>query len=303
MSDGPAPPADHRIVLSAIPPEARARLSTRRNAPGVARLLAHGGAVGLLGWAIAARVPGWPLLMLPQGVLLAFLFTLEHECTHTTPFRSRRLNEVVGHVTGALGMLPFLWFRHFHLAHHRHTNLPGLDPELDSPKPDALRAWLWHVSGLPLWYGNLALVIRLARGRERPAYLPARARPRAEAEARGLLILYTLVALSLIWTPLPFWIWLLPSVLGQPLLRIYLLAEHGDCPRTANMLENTRTTFTTALVRLIAWNMPYHIEHHAMPAAPFHALPALHGHMRRALRTTAPGYAAFTRAYLARRRP
>ena len=39
------------------------------------------------------------------------------------------------------------------------------------------------------------------------------------------------------------------------------------------MLENSRTTYTNALVRFLAWNMPFHAEHHAWPSIPFHALP------------------------------
>ncbi len=67
------------------------------------------------------------------------------------------------------------------------------------------------------------------------------------------------------------------------------------------MFENTRTTFTTALMRFLAWNMPYHVEHHVYPAVPFHQLPALHQLMKAELRETADGYAAFTKGYLARR--
>jgi fatty acid desaturase len=67
------------------------------------------------------------------------------------------------------------------------------------------------------------------------------------------------------------------------------------------MFENTRTTFTTALVRFLAWNMPYHVEHHVFPAVPFYQLPRLHQMMKADLRETADGYAAFTRAYLSRR--
>ena len=96
--------------------------------------------------------------------------------------------------------------------------------------------------------------------------------------------------------PALLWLWLVPVLLGQPALRLYLLAEHGDCPKVANMFENTRTTFTTGLVRLLAWNMPYHVEHHVMPMVPFHRLPELHGVMRDRLRVTAEGYVAFTKS-------
>ena len=113
--------------------------------------------------------------------------------------------------------------------------------------------------------------------------------------------IYALGALSLIWSPLLLWLWLVPVLLGQPFLRLYLLAEHGDCPFVANMFENTRTTYTNRVVRFLAWNMPYHVEHHAYPAVPFHHLPALHDKMREHLQVTAPGYAQFTKDYLARR--
>ena len=117
-----------------------------------------------------------------------------------------------------------------------------------------------------------------------------------------MAVLYLMAAASLWQNPVLLWVWIVPVLIGQPVLRIYLLAEHGDAPHVANMLANSRTTFTTALVRFLAWNMPYHAEHHSMPMVPFHQLPALHRAMKAHLATTAEGYVAFTRAYLARRR-
>ncbi len=291
----------HGDFLSALPAECRAALTARHPGQGLWHLALHGGAILLTGAAIAAAIPGWPLLLPVQGVLIVFLFTLQHECTHKTPFASDRLCDWVGAIVGALILNPFTWFRYFHFAHHRHTNQPG-DPELESPKPRTRAEWLWHVSGLPLWWGSARLIWRLATDRERPAYLPDRARPRARREARVLLAVYALAAITLIRSDAVLWLWLLPVLLGQPFLRLYLLAEHGDCPRVADMFANTRTTFTTALMRLLAWNMPYHVEHHVMPNVPFDRLPALHGLMRDHLQVTAPGYLAFSRAYLARRR-
>ncbi len=94
-------------------------------------------------------------------------------------------------------------------------------------------------------------------------------------------------------------VWLIPVAIGFPVLRLYLLAEHGRCPYVADMFVNTRTTFTTRLVRFLAWNMPYHIEHHAFPQVPFHRLPEFHTMIRDRLLTTSDGYAAFTRDYVA----
>ena len=292
---------DHIQFVAGLPTEEKLRLTTLSNAKGLAHLAGHVGLIVILGGLIAAAVPGWPLLLVPQGIALIFLFTLEHECTHRTPFATPALNDFVGRACGFLLLLPFEWFRYFHLAHHRWTNLPGKDPELEGAKPETLRQWLWHVSGLPYWGGMAKVTIALAMGRGDAAYLPAPALPRIRAEARLFLGGYALVVASLLLSPLLFWLWILPVILGQPFLRLYLLAEHGDCPRVANMLENTRTTFTTALVRFLAWNMPYHVEHHSYPAVPFHCLPELHRLIKDHLKVTADGYVAFSKAYLFRR--
>ncbi len=292
---------DHREFLSNLPPELRAGMIERFDAPGLRHLAGHLGAILACGGLIAAAVPGWALLLPVQGVLIVFLFTLEHECTHRTPFASERLNDRVGRLCGLALVLPFEWFRWFHLAHHRWTNLPGKDPELASEKPEGVAAWVWHVSGLPYWWAALRLMAALSIGRAEGDYLPEGAKARIVREARGMVLVYAGLAASLVWSPAVLWVWVVPVLLGQPFLRLYLLAEHGDCPRVANMFENTRTTFTNRIVRALAWNMPYHVEHHVWPAVPFHRLPEVHALMRDELRVTADGYAAFTRDYLARR--
>jgi fatty acid desaturase len=293
---------DHKAFLASLPPAEKTRLTARSNRRGLFHLAAHLAVILILGALIAAQVPGWPFLLPVQGIALVFLFTLEHECTHRTPFAAAWLSDWVGRACGLVLLLPFEWFRYFHLAHHRWTNIPGQDPELDGAKPETLRQWVLHVSGLPYWAAMVRITLALAAGKGEARYLPAPALPRIRAEARWMLALYALLSASLILSPLLLWVWLVPVLLGQPALRLYLLAEHGDCPTVANMLENSRTTFTIALVRIFAWNMPYHAEHHSYPAVPFHQLPALHRAIRDHLKVTAPGYAAFTKAYLARRR-
>ena len=79
---------DHKAFLARMPPETKARLTERSDGPALTHLALYSGAIALCTIGIATRVPFWPLLMLPQGILLVFLFTLSHECTHKTPFRS-----------------------------------------------------------------------------------------------------------------------------------------------------------------------------------------------------------------------
>lgn len=286
---------DHRQFLASLAPETRAALTERSDGPGLARLAFHLGAILALGALIAIRAPFWGLLLPVQGVLIVFLFCLLHETVHDTPFRTRWINAAVARIAGFAIALPPVWFRYFHLAHHRHTQDPAKDPELAEPWPETWGGYLRRVSGLPTWAGHARTLVRNARGRCDAAWIPAGARDRVRREAQAMLAAYAAIAalglaFGLDWLLLA---WLLPALIGQPFLRLYLMAEHGRCPKVANMLENTRTTLTTALVRLVAWNMPYHTEHHSLPAAPFHHLPALHKLMEAHLKETERGYLRF----------
>ena len=293
---------DHRGFVAGLDVETRAALTTRSDAAGFSQLGFHLLYLGLTGLGVAL-LPGlwWLVALVPYGTGLVFLFTLEHEATHKTPFASEWWNEAIGRVCGLVLLLPFTWFRYFHLAHHRWTNLPGLDPELAGERPATVWQWGLHVSGVPFWVAQGRLLADLVRGRGLASYIPDSARVRVVAEARWMVAIYAVAALSLLVTPVLFWFWLLPVIVGQPFLRLYLLAEHGDLPFVADMFRNTRTTVTTPLLRRLAWNMPYHVEHHVMPTVPFHKLPAAHRLMKAQLRVTAAGCVAFTKEYLARR--
>ena len=293
---------DHKALIQSLSPDLRADLTERSNRAGLVHLCGHLGVIGACTAILLYGPALWWIALPVQGIALTFLFTLEHEATHKTPFESPLLNETVGRLAGLVLILPFEWFRYFHLAHHKYTNLPGQDPELGGEKPMTRQQWAFHVSGLPYLGSQSRLVLALALRRPIDArYIPPSALPRIRREAQAMLALYAAAGMSLFWSPLVLWLWILPMILGQPFLRLYLLAEHGDCPTVSNMLENSRTTFTNQIIRFFAWNMPYHAEHHSYPAVPFHKLPALHAVLRQNLRTTATGYAAFTKAYLARR--
>ena len=277
-------------------------LAVRSDRRGLLQLAGHGAALAGTAWLLGHAVGSWwvvPAVVL-HGVLLTFLFAPLHEAVHRTAFRSRRLNDAVGWICGAVLVLPPDYFRHFHFAHHRHTQDPVRDPELASPKPVTLGGWLLHVSGLPYWRAQVGGLMRRALGRTPEAFLPPRAAARVVREARLLLVIYAGIAAAAVATgsaaPLTYWI--VPALVGQPFLRLFLLAEHTGCPLSADMLANTRTTLTTGIVRFFTWNMPFHAEHHAFPALPFHALPAAHREIRPDLKVVAPGYLAVNRDIL-----
>jgi len=291
---------DHETFISSLPAEQSIRLSERTNRAGLINLAVHFGLIVVFGTLLAAKVAYWWMLLPVQGVLLCFLFTLEHETTHKTPFANQTLNEWVGRLIGLAIFLPFQWFRYFHLAHHRYTNIPDKDPELlAGAKPDSWPAYVWYVSGLPYWIAMVRQLLLNATGRTQVAYLPPRTLPRIRAEARWMLLVYALVIISLSTSSLLLRVWLLPLMIGQPFLRLYLLAEHGRCAFVTNVFENTRTVFSNRIVRFFSWNMPYHVEHHLQPNVPFHRLPDLHDLVQSHLLITENGYTEFTRKYVA----
>ena len=290
---------DHKQALSQIPEARRSALQQRSDAKGLLHLAGYLGALTVSSVWIVTQAPFWGLALVPQGVLLVFLFTLSHECTHSTPFRSGWLNEVVGHAIAVPLILPFIWFRYFHLAHHRHTNDPHHDPELEhGPRPETAGQMILYLSGWGYWRGMIATLMTNAFGTISAPYLPPRRHPAMRREARALLAVYALAFASLAVSPVMFWLWIVPVLIGQPFLRLYLLAEHGRCPEVANMLANSRTTFTRRAVRWLAWNMPYHAEHHSFPNVPFHQLPALHRDLAPHLQSTSQGYGRFARDYV-----
>lgn len=290
----------HTEFIASLAPETRAALARTEDRAGLRQLAAHWALIALPAFWIAAGLPFWGVMLFPLGIALAFLFTLQHECTHRTPFRTPWLNEGIGHLCGAILIQPFLWFRTFHMAHHRHTNDPGKDPELAQPKPETAAEIVRHIFAPRYWRDKFVVLLENAGGGSDADYIPERLRPQLRAEALALVALYAFaLAFTLFVSTILVWIWLLPLAFGFPVLRLYLLAEHGRCPAVADMFDNTRTTLTNRLVRLVAWNMPYHAEHHAMPTVPFHRLPEVHSLARAHLKRVSGGYVGYVRDTLA----
>ena len=292
----------YKQLIANLDEAARADLLERSNLAGLLHLAGHLTAMVVSGLWIAAGLTGWQVMLAVHGILLIFLFTLLHECTHKTPFESPWLSALVGAICGFLLLLPASWFTYFHLAHHRHTHDPANDPELASPKPGSRLQYIGHLSGIPVWASQIKTIVANALRPNSDPFVPASKRNLIRVEALVHLALYASIAV-LAWSYAVtevFWLWVLPAILGQPFLRAYLLAEHTFCPHVADMLDNSRTTFTSAAVRFIAWNMPYHAEHHTYPQVPFHKLPKFHDIIADHLRSTENGYVNFHRRYAGR---
>ncbi|MEN9270048.1 MAG: fatty acid desaturase family protein [Thermostichales cyanobacterium HHBFW_bins_127] len=282
-----------------------ADLNRRSDWRGLGQLAAHLGIMVASGWlwhwSLSHHSP-WGVLVLPvYGFSFASMFAALHECGHRTAFASRWLNDGVAWLAGVLSFYNSAFYRRYHAWHHRYTQIPGKDPELEDPVPTTRLAYLWQMSGLPWWWGKLRGHLRVLLGNfQSYPYISPEARGevrRSTALQFGVYGVLLLIS-GLAHQPWFFTHWLLPLAVGQPLLRLILIAEHTGCSYDSNPFTNTRTTLTLWPVRLLMWNMPFHAEHHFSPGIPFHALPLAHVKLRQKLLHVAPGYVAVNRQIL-----
>jgi len=283
-------------------------LLTRSDSAGAIRLSGHLCALCVTGALVLyTRTTLWllPAIFL-HGYVLSFLFCALHEATHYTPFRSRWLNTALGHFCGFLLLLPFEAFRSFHWDHHRYTQDSKRDPELANSKPATLWEYLIHISGLPNWKTRISVVGTHAMfGRVDQPWVTMEDRRLVVLEARIYVVGYLAAILISFWlqTAALLWIWVLPAMAGQIFLRNFLLAEHTGCAEDFDPYSNTRTTYTNVFVRFFAWNMPYHVEHHAYPGIPFHLLPLANERLHKLIRVGDPGYLTVLRSIIRRLPP
>ncbi len=267
----------------ALVPAARLRhLARRRNAPGLAFLAVHLAVLGLTGSLVALALGTWWVwpAMAAHGIVVVHLFAPFHETAHSSAFRSRRLNEAVYWTTGLVLGLPPAHFRLEHSAHHAHTSDPARDPEMIAAS-GTISGYLWYATSIPYFVNLLSSLVRHPFGAFTPVertFLPERHRGRVQRDAILMWLVYAAIAaLSLLaGSTAALTFWLLPRVMGEPVMRIIRMSEHGACPPVPDMLKNTRTVLTLRPIQWLNWNMAFHAEHHALPAVPFHALPALH---------------------------
>jgi fatty acid desaturase len=285
-------------------------LQQRSDARGLLRLAGHLAAIAasLALYALALQ-RSWPLpvvalLAVAYGFTLVTMFAAMHETVHRTAFKSLWLNNSVGWFAGLLSFYNSTFYRHYHGWHHRFTQIPGKDPELDDGKPTSLLSYAIELSGVPWWFGKLKTHATLALGRTAAyGFLNEDKGPQAVRSVRLQLGVYgaAVAASFALGSPYFALYWLLPVAVGQPILRAILLAEHTGCAESDDALANTRTTHTLWPVRFLMWEMPYHAEHHRYPALPFFTLAAAHQQLGPHLSHVARGgYLGMHRELLAR---
>ncbi len=238
--------------------------------------------------------------ILTQSLLLISLFAPLHECSHSTAFKSKRLNKLVMFFCGLVHLMPSIWFKEFHMQHHRHTQDPQKDPELLTKLPRTLGSYIILITGIKIWTDLIKNFIRLVSGNATMSYISRHNIKNMVFEARIFFIIYLILLLVSFnqKNGILLYAWVIPMVLGQPFLRLFLIAEHGLCDLTTNMTKNSRTTKTNFLVNFFMWNMNYHSEHHFSPAIPFHKLQEYQKKNKHKFKYKELGYFTFHKKYL-----
>ena len=253
------------------PQELRA-LNERSDMKGGVQMASHMGAIAFL-IILHAQAMGtaWVWLTgLALGVLLNFLYAAQHELSHATVFNTRKLNEVFGRIIGFIQIFPRDFDQVMHFAHHTYTQDWERDGELVR-EPYTLTSYLLWISGITYWRNRITGNIRRARGIILEPYIRVEEEAKVIIEARIHIALYALIAVLSIaagtWAAVTFW--LLPMVLTKPIHQLQNTIEHLGLSHEDDILENTRSTRTNALIRWLCWQMPYHTAHHVFPAVPF----------------------------------
>ncbi len=282
MSDEVLTPISQAMKEGVLTRSELRELMQRNNTDGLVHLFFFLLALGVSGVLVWLAMGTWWVVpaMFLHGFLVVHHFSLQHECCHYTPFRTRWINEVVGHYCGFVLIIPNKFFRYEHCNHHTYTQQLGRDPELIE-LPISLGQYLRYVSSYPYWKAKFTELFNHSLGRiteTEKEFVPPEEQTAIIREARIYLLGYTLIMLASAifnwWGVL--WLWWLPMFMGEPFMRMIRMAEHVGRPNVSDMRQNTRSSLISKPLRLLCWNMNYHAEHHYASSVPFHALPQLH---------------------------
>jgi len=267
-------------------------LMQRNNQPAVVRfVIMYLSFLATAAWAVMSwGGPLWNILLsqFVFGLFCCSLFACEHETAHKTAFKSKRLNEIAGRLVGIVHLYSLTAFRELHFTHHRHTHVPGLDPEIsfgNRPMPSMVKtlpSYFSWLTGIPILSFKILMLIFGAVGMPEFArknlfpFVRQEVRFKLAIESIYILFFQCILLYLTIYVNIGFIALFIGQLVGHGLLATYTVTEHNGLPYEGNILNRTRSMRTSNAVKILMWNMPYHAEHHAYPSIPFHALPKLH---------------------------
>jgi fatty acid desaturase len=241
-------------------------------------LLAGSGTATVLAWGTWWLVPA----LLLYGTIWSSSDARWHECGHGTAFRTRWLNEVFYHLSSFMCLREGYLWRWSHARHHTHTYIVGRDPEIQVQRPAKLWPILLDYFYIMGGWGETKRIALHAAGIVTAGprdFMPVNEQRKMILSSRIYMAVIggSAVASIAILNPLPFLMIALPRFYGGWHHQLCGLTQHAGLDENVRDHRlNTRTVYIDPVSRFLYLNMNYHLEHHMLPAVPYHALPKLH---------------------------
>jgi len=245
--------------------------------PTVALALGILAAFGLVTTLATLRIiPLWLGLILNTLILYADQTPLHEACHGNIAGKDSKwlwLNHLVGHVCGGLLLHEYKAFRHMHLAHHRDTNNPDLDPDHWVAVQNPFRV-LFRCLTIVYWYHQYFWK-HIAFHAHIPGMRPLTIR---------IVVAYTILYGIAFWLSVFGWwrevlaLWIVPHVLASALI-IYFFAYLTHKPHEAHeRYRDTNVFWVKGKLREPVVNWLYmfqnfHLVHHLFPRVPFYLYP------------------------------
>ena len=228
-------------------------------------------------WAIV------PAMLLYGTILTVPAYSISHECSHGTAFRTRWLNELVLWLTSLIYFESPSMRRYAHARHHTYTWIRGKDAQMPFSTPMTLRGWLLEVSDIGQYLYDAKHLVRNAFGCFDPEvidFTPESELPKLKWEARAFLAVYVsgaaaTITFGALW---PLYYLLLPRLVGGIVMQLYTVIQHAEMEEdNPDLRKSTRSFTSNWFGRFLYADMNHHVEHHLYPMVPFHALAELSG--------------------------
>jgi len=208
---------------------------------------------------------------------VALSYLPSHEAQHNIIAGKGRplrwLNELVGHISTIPLVYPYRVLRATHMEHHKHTNHPEKDCDIDV-----------HAKN------NLDFIRMMIVGRQPASERSGRYGKILEATGQGHLMMdavimqlgYLIVLFAMAWTGHAieaFFLWCLPKFLAEFHLNYYLAWQPHRPGDEQGRYRDTRA-FKSRLGNVFSAGMQYHIIHHLYPRIPLSLTPAAYRALR-----------------------
>ncbi len=250
---------------------------------------------GYLVWVSLGTAWMWPAMFLYGIFLTVPSYAMSHETAHGSAFRTRWLNETVLWITSLLYVEEPLHRRYTHTNHHTHTWHVGLDSQMPFDTPMTISGWLFEITGLGLAKFHVHVIFQLAFKRYtdiQRMVVPEAEFPKLTRNARVFLLIYaTIPVLAANGIYAPIWFFVVPRLLGAPVMLLFTLIQHVELQENASsILESTRSFRTNWLGRFLYMDMNNHVEHHLYPNIPFYSLRELNKAVEAQVPEPDPGF-------------